>query len=141
MESRLFMHDSKDLPVSTELAKHLPCRQCIGIAKRSLSCKVAFIDVSHKHPTYNIILAKLRNLIFKMVSPSRPSKRKLDHNTPISPPPLRRKVQSTTTRTYTSKSRSLPHQPLHRNCSGIVLYSHVTEAPREGGVARTSTKR
>lgn len=34
-----------------------------------------------------------------MVSPSKTSKRKLEHNAPISPPPLRRKVQSTTTQT------------------------------------------
>ncbi|KAE9377779.1 DNA kinase/phosphatase Pnk1 [Stipitochalara longipes BDJ] len=34
-----------------------------------------------------------------MASPSKPSKRKLDHSTPISPPPLRRKVQSTITQT------------------------------------------
>ena len=37
-------------------------------------------------------------LLLKMVSPSKTSKRKHEHNAPISPPPLRRKVQSTTTR-------------------------------------------
>lgn len=35
-----------------------------------------------------------------MTSPSKASKRKLDHNAPISPPPLRRKLQSNTTRAY-----------------------------------------
>ncbi|KAG4437592.1 hypothetical protein IFR05_006931 [Cadophora sp. M221] len=51
-----------------------------------------------------------------MASPSsKPSKRKLDHNAPISPPPLRRKVQSNTTQTavasfFTPSSQKPPEK-------------------------------
>lgn len=48
----------------------------------------------------------LRRYFVTMTTPPKASKRKLDHTAPISPPPLRRKLQSNTTRAYSWSRKS-----------------------------------
>lgn len=124
-----FDKDIEYLFIPTYLLGNTTSIRKILIIKLATISSVGYLQVSGLRYIWKI-----------MASPARVQKRKSSADRSISPPPLRRKVQSTTTRKLHRNVWRIIIETTFRDCCCNILYAYIAKATWKDFLARTRSK-